>query len=128
MLNLDTHILVFALAGSLRLEELALLESHRWSISAIVLWEVAKLNQLGRISLSLDSPAFIRALAQIHVWPLDLAVCRMSTRLDFRGDPADELVAATSVVFGVPLVTRDATILGSRMVPVAGAEPGAPPA
>ena len=54
MLNLDTHVLVFALAGELRRAETRLLRSDRWSISAIVLWEIAKLAQLGRIELDLE--------------------------------------------------------------------------
>jgi PIN domain nuclease of toxin-antitoxin system len=31
-----------------------LLSSQQWSISAIVLWELAKLAQLGRIELDID--------------------------------------------------------------------------
>jgi PIN domain nuclease of toxin-antitoxin system len=46
-------------------------------------------------------------------------VSRCSTRLDFSSDPADELVAATSIVHRVPLVTRDARILRSQIVPFA---------
>jgi hypothetical protein len=38
MLNLDTHVFVFALAGDLRPAERRLLERDRWGISAIVLW------------------------------------------------------------------------------------------
>ena len=49
MLNLDTHILIFAINGDLRPSEQALLAQSRWSISAIVLWELAKLIQLGRV-------------------------------------------------------------------------------
>jgi PIN domain nuclease of toxin-antitoxin system len=61
----------------------------------------------------------VRVLSRLHVWPVDLAVSIQSTKLDFRGDPADELIAATSVVHRVPLVTRDRRIRGSRMVPFA---------
>ncbi|HZS39424.1 MAG TPA: type II toxin-antitoxin system VapC family toxin [Polyangia bacterium] len=119
MLNLDTHVLVFALAGKLTPRERALLSDERWSISAIVLWELSKLVQLGRLELDLDDADVVRTLAQVHVWPLDLPVCRASTRLDFRGDPADELIAATSLVNGVPLVTRDRAIRRSKVVPFA---------
>ena len=38
MLNLDTHILLHAVAGRLSAAEAKLLQSHRWGISAIVLW------------------------------------------------------------------------------------------
>jgi predicted nucleic acid-binding protein len=34
-----------------------------------------------------------------------------------RGDPADELIAATSIVHNVPLLTRDKALLKSRRVP-----------
>ncbi len=119
MLNLDTHALVRALLGGLTASEQRLLSGDSWSVSAIVLWELAKLRQLGRIEMDLDSPEFIRALG-IHVWPLDLAVCRETLRLDFESDPADEIIAATSIVHRVALVTRDRRIRGSRLVPLAG--------
>ena len=119
MLNLDTHILIHALGGGLRPRERELLERNEWSISAIVLWELAKLTQLGRIRLELDDREVIRVLSGIHQWPISLDIARTSTRLDFTGDPADELIAATSVVHQVPLLTRDGAILHSRLVPLA---------
>jgi PIN domain nuclease of toxin-antitoxin system len=119
MLNVDTHVLVFALEDQLRKRERELLSANPWSISAIVLWELAKLVQLGRLTLDLEAPEVARALARVHVWPIDLAVATASTQLDFRSDPADELIAATSVVHGIPLLTRDARIRASRLVPLA---------
>lgn len=119
MLNLDTHILLNALAGSLAAPERALLRRDTWSISAIVLWEIAKLAQLGRIDVDLDGPDLTRALSRIHVWPVDLAVCRAIRTLDVKGDPADEIIAATSVVHRVPLVTRDRRLRRSKVVPLA---------
>ena len=119
MLNLDTHVLVYALAGELRPREQSLLSAHRWGISGIVLWELAKLVQLGRIELDLEDREVSRILSLVHVWPLDLPIARASTELDFRGDPADELIAATSVVLGIPLLTRDREIRRSKIVPLA---------
>lgn len=119
MLNLDTHILIHALCGELRPREKSLLSTHPWGIAAIVWWELAKLIQLGRLEMDLEDPEVRAVLAAVHVWPLDLAVARASTRLDFRGDPADELIAATSVVHGAPLVTRDRGIRRSKLVPLA---------
>ena len=116
MLNLDTHILLHAVTGSLRASERKLLVSRRWSISAIVLWELAKLAQLGRIEIDLDSAEVTRLLSGIRVWPLDLEVCRKLRGLDFRGDPADEIIAATSLVHDLPLVTRDRVIRKSRLL------------
>lgn len=119
MLNLDTHILLHAVTGALRPAERKLLTGHRWSISAIVLWEVAKLAQLDRITIDLQDPEVARVLAKVHVWPLTREIAHASTRLDVRGDPADELIAATSLVHGIPLVTRDAVLRRSKMVPLA---------
>jgi PIN domain nuclease of toxin-antitoxin system len=119
MLNLDTHILLHAVAGSLKPRERALLSRRRWSISAIVLWEIAKLAQLGRIEVDLDDPDVVRTLASIQVWPITTDVAKASTRLDVRSDPADELIAATSVVHNVPLLTRDPKLRASRLVPLA---------
>ena len=119
MLNLDTHILLFALRGELRPTEQSLLASNRWFVSSIVLWELAKLVQLGRSDMDLDDRETARVLTRLHVWPIDLAVARASTRLDFSSDPADEIIAATSIVHGIPLLTRDRIIRRSRMVPLA---------
>ena len=120
MLNVDTHVLLYAVTGTLRPRERRLLGADRWSVSAIVLWEIAKLAQLGRIAVDLDDVEVVRALARIHVWPLTREIAHASTRLDVRGDPADELIAATSVVHKIPLVTRDRGLLKSKVVPLAG--------
>jgi PIN domain nuclease of toxin-antitoxin system len=119
VLNVDTHVLLYAVTGALHAREERLLRGEPWSISAIVLWEIAKLAQLGRIVVDLDDPDVTRVLGRVHVWPLTREIARASTRLDFRGDPADELIAATSVVHKVPLVTRDRTLRASHMVPLA---------
>ncbi len=118
MLNLDTHMLVFAVRGELRPHERALLARDRWSISGIVLWELAKLRELGRIGLDPEDREIAGLLNRLHVWPIDLAVALTSTRLDFKGDPADEIIAATSVVHRVPLVTRDRVMRRSAIVPL----------
>lgn len=119
MLNVDTHVLLYAVAGELRPREARLLSEQRWSISSIVLWEIAKLAQLGRIEVDLDDPEVVRTLARVHVWPLTREIAQASTRLDIRSDPADELIAATSVVHHVPLLTRDRRLLKSKLVPIA---------
>ena len=119
LLNIDTHILIFAMRGELQAAERNLLAGSQWSISSIVLWELAKLVQLGRLDMNLDDQEVARTLSRLHVWPINLAIARTSTNLDFRGDPADELIAATSVIHDVPLLTRDETIRSSSMVPLA---------
>jgi PIN domain nuclease of toxin-antitoxin system len=119
MLNLDTHILIHAMTGEITAREGRLLRGARWGISAIVLWELGKLAQLERIEVDLDDPELDRFLANVHVWPLTLEVVRALRRLDFRSDPADEIIAATSLVQNAPLLTRDRRLLKSKIVPLA---------
>ena len=119
MLNLDTHILLFALSGELNAREKAILANDDWSISGIVIWEIAKLSQLGRIEIDLDDGQLMRSISQLHIWPISLDICRTIRQLDFHGDPADEIIAATSLSQSVPLVTRDGKIRKSKVVPLA---------
>jgi len=83
------------------------------------LWEIAKLAELGRIEVDLDDPELNRILTRIHVWPITWPICRTIGELRLRGDPADQLIATTSVVQNVPLVTRDRRIRACRKVPLA---------
>ncbi len=119
MLNLDTHVLLYALTDDLTPRERALLSNDVWSISAIVLWEIAKLSELGRIDIDLENPELVRTLTRIQTWPLTLDVCRSIQSLDFDSDPADEIIAATSLVHRLPLVTRDRKMRRSKVVPIA---------
>lgn len=119
MLNLDTHILLYALTDRLIRNERATLSRDVWSISAIVLWEIGKLAELGRVEFDLDEPDLLRTLSRIETWPLSLDVCRAIRTLDFEGDPASEIISATSIVHGIPLVTRDRRIRRSKRVPLA---------
>lgn len=119
MINLDTHILIYALIGKLKSREKRLLEGNPWSISAIVLWELVKLVQLGRVEIDLNNRAFVHALNRIRIWPITFEIALASTQLDFQSDPADEIISATSVVHNLPLITRDDLIRKSKMVPIA---------
>ncbi|KAA0237734.1 PIN domain-containing protein [bacterium] len=119
MLNLDTHIFVAANEGRLRPGEQRLMEDDFWSISGIVLWELAFLAREGRIRRGPDDPGIRRVVSELTVWPIDLDIARALGSLDFRSDPADEIIAATSLARGVPLLTRDDRLLGSKVVPLA---------
>lgn len=118
MLNLDTHILLFSLTGDLTAKERAALAANEWSISSIVIWEISKLAQLGRIEIDLADHQLTRLLSGLHIWPIDLDICRAIPSLDFHSDPADEIIAATSLFHKVPLITRDSRIRKSKLVPL----------
>ena len=72
MLNLDTRVLIYVLTGDLMHRERELLSNDTWSISAIILWEIAKLSEEGRIELDLDHPELARTLTRIDTSPLSL--------------------------------------------------------
>jgi len=120
MLSLDTHIAVALLDGSLSDKELSLVADEPLAISAIVLWELAKLVQLRRLELDFEDAGFRTFHRSVTVFPITLEIARKSTRLDFSSDPADEIIGATSVVENIALLTRDRRILKSKMVPLAG--------
>ncbi|HVX86748.1 MAG TPA: hypothetical protein VH253_18340 [Phycisphaerae bacterium] len=65
------------------------------------------------------TPNVGRVFGQVHVWPITLEVAGAVERLDFSSDPADELIAATSLHDRAPLVTRDGRIRRSKVVPLA---------
>ena len=94
-----------------------MLAESSWSISSIVLWELAKLVQLGRLDMDLDDREVVRVLSRLHVWPIGLAVARASTHLDFSIDTADEIIVATTVVHIIPLLTRDEIKRNSKLSP-----------
>ena len=48
--------------------------------------------------MDLDDPELHRFLDAVHVWPFELGVVRAMRRLDFRGDPADEIMAPSVAV------------------------------
>jgi PIN domain nuclease of toxin-antitoxin system len=118
MLNLDTHVLVALMDGSLRPAEARLVEDEELAISDIVLWELATLVQLGRLELNMDGRAFRRLAGLLTIFPITPEIASLSTQLDFQSDPADELIAATSLAHAVPLLTRDRRILRSKIVPL----------
>ena len=119
MLNLDTHIIIHALNGELTPKERKLLETEEWGISDIVLWEITKLSQLKRISIDMNDRVVETIFSKIQTFPVDLKVCQNILLLDFKSDPADEIIAATSLAYNIPLLTRDKIILKSKIVPFA---------
>jgi PIN domain nuclease of toxin-antitoxin system len=82
-----------------------------------VLWELAKLVELRRLDFDFDDVEFRDFLRNSTIFPITLEIARKSTELDFNSDPADQIIAATSIVEGIPLVTRDRRILKSKLVP-----------
>ena len=80
-------------------------------ISVISCWELAKLVEKGRIGFSIPTLAWIqRSLKEFDIRLVELTaeIAVESTLLKgIHADPADQIIAATSRVSGMPLVTSD---------------------
>ena len=119
MINLDTHILIHMIGGALRPAEEEVLATDELCISSIVVWEVMMLRDKGRLTVDVSDAILDPILDVLTVLPIDIDVVRCSHTLDFRSDPADHFIAATSVVYEAPLLTRDRVIRASKVVPLA---------
>lgn len=118
---LDTHVWVWLVAGQkLSSPATAAIRSAAKEgavlVAAISVWEVAMLEQKGRLRFDRDCLEWVRAalaLPGITLAPLSPDIAVESTRLPgaFGGDPADRILAATARQLGARLVTRDRQIL-----------------
>lgn len=121
MIVLDTHMWYWWVGqtGRLTTRYREIIESHLddgLGVNVSSCWEVAKKHRLGKLELdrpledwmplALESPGII-------LLPLSIEVVFESTSLpgDFRSDPADELIVATSRVHDAPLLTADSKIV-----------------
>ena len=121
MILLDTHVWVWRLSNDPRLsihhrQHLQANRAGGLGVSIISCWEVAKLLQLGRLSLSIPVLQWIRrGLARRNVLLLELTpeIAVESSQLPgaFHRDPADQIIVATARIHGIPLLTADARIL-----------------
>lgn len=119
---LDTHVLIWLVAGSSRLgsrsrsfiQEAA--QDNILLVSAITPWEIAMLVSKGRLVLDREVGEWIAvalALPGIRLTPLSPEVTIASTRLSgtIHADPADRILAATSRHLNAILVTEDQRLL-----------------
>ncbi len=119
MILLDTHVLVWSVSDEARLgEQTRAVIDSAWSrnevaVSAITFWEVAMLQDKGRLDLQVDIGSWRASLLRdgLHELPVDGQVGTRSVALkDFHRDPADRFIVATALN-GHQLVTADTKIL-----------------
>lgn len=120
---LDTHIWVWYVEGdrarfSPRIEPVieAAVERGDVLVSAISVWEVAQLDALRRLELTLEVRTWVaRALAfpGVRLKGISPAIAIESTRLPGapHRDPADRMLIATARLTGASLVTCDTRVL-----------------
>ena len=120
MILLDTQILVWIRTGDARLGKRArrridrALQQGDLAVSAISFWEIAMLQERGRLEIRQDVAAWRRTLLRdgLVEFPVDGVTGIRATRLPgFHSDPADRLIVATALE-GHHLLTADRRILG----------------
>ncbi len=128
---LDTHVAIWLLTDDRKLPkahtrviERAERSGTSIGVSAISLWEVAKLVQLGRLDLDESVSRLLERLEahpSIEILPLSPDVAIESTMLGarFPGDPGDQIIAATARCHGLILLTADQRIIDSGAVATA---------
>lgn len=126
----DTHVVVRWLTDDRKLsrEHARVLERSERAgtqvgVSALSLWEIAKLVERGRLELqqSLDeSLAVLESGPLFSILPLTSRIAIESTRLGaaFPSDPVDQIIAATARCHGLVLMTSDEQIVESGAVSV----------
>ena len=126
MIVLDTHAWLWWVSDPSRLSRAAhrrIRTATQIGISAISCLEVATAVTKGRITLDrevLDWLEQALSLPKVELLPLTPLIAVKATQLgnDFPGDPADRVIAATSIVESAPLVTKDSRVHASGAVTV----------
>jgi PIN domain nuclease of toxin-antitoxin system len=124
-LLLDTHAALWLVQGDARLGDAARARIERASpgdlfISDLLLLELAMLLKKGRVIVKTRPADFLDRLARrFEVVPLTsiIAVRAMGLPLP-QGDPFDRVFVATAIEIRAELVSRDAAIRESSLVPV----------
>jgi PIN domain nuclease of toxin-antitoxin system len=120
---LDTHIVVRAATDSLAAGRRRLLEdtTSELFLSAITLWELTKLVELGHLAFPDGFERFLRDLCAhprytIVQFDADLMIELLAVAPRLHKDPADQLVVATARILGARLMTDDARLRRSKLV------------
>ncbi len=119
MIVLDTHIWIWWVSEIEKLQSKhleAIKNADSLCVSAISCWEIAKLVELSRITLSMEVLDWLHAALaypKIQLLLLTPEIVVESTRLPapFHKDPSDQIIVATARVFNCPLLTLDSKIL-----------------
>jgi PIN domain nuclease of toxin-antitoxin system len=115
---LDTHVLVWWVNGSPALSARAqreirsVLKDAPLNVSAISIFEIRTAARRGRLELSTPVDQWIGDLAnlhEVHIQPVTREIAALAGSFDdtIPGDPADRIIAATTLVLDAKLLTAD---------------------
>ncbi len=128
LILIDTHIWIWWVHGDPQLTPeyfavLAAAQSTGIAVSVLSCWEIAKLVEYKRLTLTLPVLEWITTALSypgVRLLPLTPEIVVDSTRLPgvFHKAPTDQMIVATARVYGLPLMTLDSKILTYAHVPL----------
>lgn len=124
MILLDTHVLVWLDEASPRLGGAAIeridseFHAGQVMVSAITFWEVGVLVRKGRIRLDMDISVWRKDFMEQGLIELPVTGeigIKAAGFMQFHGDPADRLIAATALEHSLTIVTADKKLLQCKL-------------
>ena len=127
MILMDTCAIVWDALEPTKLSDAALAainkadEHNALIIADISLWEIAMLINKGRIQIETTAANFINLYLQsrnIVVQSISPEIAELSVNLgaEINSDPADRIIAATSIIHNAQLVTADQNLRNSNLL------------
>ena len=122
MIVADTHAWIWWISQPKLLPRAAAeAMANGFGIAAISSWEVAMLAEKRRISLDAETLHWLReatVAAGVAIFDLTVDIAARSAALprDVGRDPADRMIVATAIEYGLPLVTKDDRIRRANVV------------
>lgn len=90
-------------------------------ISDISIWEISMMINKGRIEIDGSSSEFTKLLIQARNYQVqeitpEIAELSVNFGVEINKDPADRLIAATSILCNAPIVTADKNLRGASLI------------
>jgi PIN domain nuclease of toxin-antitoxin system len=125
----DTHAIIWASTGKfaqLSPKVLSVFEKADKGevliyIPVVVLWEVAILQNLGKINLNERFDYWAKKLLQkqgFETIPLETSIIANAVGYNFNNDVFDKVIVASAVELELPLMTKDNAIIDSNLTEI----------